>query len=51
MRVVIQRVSKASVAINDEVKSKIEKGLLLLLGIEDSDTSDDIEWLSGKIAR
>lgn len=52
MRVVIQRVSKASVSIiHGEVKSAIEKGLLILLGIEDADTSDDIEWLTKKIAQ
>ena len=59
MRAVIQRVSKASVIIdarlNDEVgqeklKSSIGKGLLVLLGIEDSDSQEDIEWLSGKIS-
>lgn len=49
MIAVIQRVSQASVTIEGEVKSKIEKGLLVLLGIEDADTKDDIEWLSGKI--
>tara|TARA_B100000809_G_scaffold220498_1_gene228241 strand:+ start:862 stop:1314 length:453 start_codon:yes stop_codon:yes gene_type:complete len=51
MRVVIQRVSSASVTIDGKMKSSIEKGLLVLLGIEDADTKDDIEWLSGKITR
>ena len=51
MRVVIQRVSKASVTINENVKSKIGKGLLILLGIESADSHEDIEWLSGKICR
>lgn len=51
MRVVIQRVSKASVAIDNTIKSDIGSGLLILLGIENSDTLDDIDWLSGKIAR
>jgi len=51
MRAVIQRVSNASVAINKEIRSKIELGMLILLGIEDSDTIDDITWLSGKISR
>lgn len=51
MRALIQRVSKASVNIDTNVFSKIKKGLLIFLGIEDSDTSDDIQWLSGKIAR
>ena len=49
MRAVIQRVSKASVTIDGAVHSAIGKGLLVLLGIEDADTVDDIEWLSGKI--
>jgi D-aminoacyl-tRNA deacylase len=49
MRAVIQRVSKASVTINKEVRSSIEKGLLVLVGIEDADTAEDIVWLSGKI--
>jgi D-tyrosyl-tRNA(Tyr) deacylase len=51
MRVVIQRVSKASVTINNNVKSEIGNGLLILLGIEETDDQEDIEWLSGKIAR
>lgn len=51
MRAVIQRVSEASVTIGGEVKGSIQKGLLVLLGIEEADTSDDIEWLSGKITR
>lgn len=49
MRAVIQRVSKASVTINNKVKSSIESGLLVLLGIEDGDRDEDIEWLSSKI--
>lgn len=51
MRAVIQRVSKASVSIHDEVKSNIGLGLLILLGIEDADLTEDIEWLCGKIAK
>ena len=51
MRAVIQRVSSASVKIDDAIKSKIDHGLLILLGIEDADTDEDIEWLCGKIAR
>lgn len=51
MRVVIQRVSQASVEINQHIKSKIGVGLLILLGIEHDDTYEDIEWLCGKIAR
>jgi D-tyrosyl-tRNA(Tyr) deacylase len=50
MRAVIQRVSRASVAIEGKIKSAIGQGLLVLLGIEDADTGEDIEWLSGKIA-
>ena len=49
MRGVIQRVSRASVTIDGSVYSKIEKGLLVLLGIEDSDALEDIVWLSNKI--
>ena len=50
MRVVIQRVSKASVTIDNEIKSSIGKGLLILVGIEDSDNQEDIDWLCGKIS-
>ncbi len=50
MKVVIQRVSEASVTIEGIVKSKIEKGLLILLGIEDADTKEDIKWLCNKIS-
>ena len=49
MRAVIQRVSSASVVVNNETISQIGWGFLVLLGIEDSDTSDDIAWLSKKI--
>jgi len=49
MRAVIQRVTKASVTIDEEIHDKIGFGLLVLLGIEDADTTDDIEWLCGKI--
>ena len=51
MRVVIQRVKKASVSINEQVYASIDKGMLILLGIEAADTTEDIEWLCGKIAR
>ncbi len=51
MRVVIQRVSSAAVSINNIYKSKIGLGLLVLLGIEDADTDEDIAWLCGKINR
>ncbi len=49
MRSVIQRVSKASVTISGKIHSQIGEGLLVLLGFEDADTTEDIEWLSGKI--
>ncbi len=49
MRAVIQRVSHASVTIENKVHSQIGSGLLVLLGIEDADAEEDIEWLSGKI--
>lgn len=51
MRVVVQRVSQASVTINQEVKSAISYGLLILLGIEDADTDEDIDWLVKKISQ
>ena len=50
MKVVIQRVSEASVTIEGNVKSKIGKGLLILLGIENVDTKEDIKWLCNKIS-
>lgn len=49
MIAVIQRVSSASVEINEKVKSAVGRGLLVLVGIEDADTQEDIDWLSGKI--
>ena len=49
MRAVIQRVSRASVTIEGKINAAIGKGLLVLLGIEDADTEEDISWLSGKI--
>jgi D-aminoacyl-tRNA deacylase len=51
MRAVIQRVSSASVTIAGQVKGSIEQGLLLLVAVEEADTSEDIEWLAGKVAR
>ena len=51
MRAVVQRVSQASVTIGGAVKASIGTGLLVLLGVETTDTNDDVEWLSGKIAR
>jgi D-tyrosyl-tRNA(Tyr) deacylase len=49
MRAVIQRVTKAAVTIEGKIHSQIGSGLLVLLGIEDADTMEDIEWLCGKI--
>lgn len=49
MRAVIQRVAKASVTIDGVIHSQIGKGLLVLIGIEDADSKEDIEWLSAKI--
>ena len=49
MKAVVQRVSQASVTINNKVKAEIKTGLLILVGIEDADTKEDIEWLSNKI--
>lgn len=50
MRTVTQRVQHASVTIDGQLKSEIGKGLLILVGIEDRDTQEDIEWLAKKIA-
>lgn len=50
MRAVIQRVSHASVTINGECKSSIGRGYLVLLGCENADTQEDIDWLAKKIA-
>jgi D-tyrosyl-tRNA(Tyr) deacylase len=49
MRAVIQRVSNASVKVDGAITGQIQQGLLVLVGIEDSDGQDDLEWLSGKI--
>ena len=51
MRVVIQRVAEASVTIENKVVASIENGLLVLVGIEDADTQEDIDWLVAKIAK
>jgi D-aminoacyl-tRNA deacylase len=51
MRAVIQRVSQASVSIGGQVKAAIDGGLLLLVAVEETDTAEDITWLSGKVAR
>lgn len=49
MRVVVQRVTKASVEIENKVKSNIEKGLLVFVGIVDEDSKDDITWICNKL--
>ena len=51
MRVVIQRVSEASVVINNSVFNKIGNGLLVLLGIEEADSNEDINWLCSKMSK
>lgn len=50
MRIVIQRVSSASVTINGEVHSAIGQGLMVLVGVEHGDTADDVRWLAAKTA-
>ena len=49
MRVVIQRVSSASVSIEGKIKGLIERGIMVLVGIENADSIEDIQWLSIKI--
>jgi len=51
MRVVLQRVSQASVTVDSKIVADIQKGLLILVGIEDSDIQEDIDWLVGKIIK
>jgi D-tyrosyl-tRNA(Tyr) deacylase len=51
LKVVLQRVSSASVTIDEKVVAHIQNGLLVLVGIEDADTQDDIDWLVGKITQ
>ena len=51
MRAVIQRVAEAKVSIDGVVKGAIQSGLAVLLAVEEADTAEDIEWLSGKIVR
>lgn len=51
MRAVIQRVERASVLINNSITRNINKGLVILVGFEDADNTEDIEWLTGKIIR
>lgn len=50
MRIVIQRVQHASVTIDGEVHSAIQQGFLILLGVCDEDTSEDVDWLVKKVA-
>ena len=51
MRVVLQRVSSASVTVSEKIVGEIQKGLLVLVGIEDADTQEDIDWLVTKITQ
>jgi D-tyrosyl-tRNA(Tyr) deacylase len=51
MRAVIQRVSEASVSIGGHTRAAIQRGLVVLLAVEETDSAEDIEWLSGKIVR
>lgn len=51
MRVVVQRVTKASVSVGDAVVGSIEKGLLVLLGITHDDTKEDVDWLVNKVVQ
>ena len=51
MRIVAQRVSHASVTIEGQVKSSIGPGMMVLLGVEEADTADDVEWLCGKLSK
>jgi D-tyrosyl-tRNA(Tyr) deacylase len=51
MKIVLQRVSSASVTIENKVVADIQKGLLILVGIEDTDGQEDIDWLVGKITK
>ena len=51
MRVVLQRVSSASVTVEDKIVAEIQKGLVVLVGIEDADTQEDIDWLVTKITQ
>ena len=51
MRVVLQRVASASVTVEDKIVGEIQKGILVLVGIEDADTQEDIDWLVAKITQ
>ncbi len=51
MRIVAQRVSRASVTIGGKLKSEIGKGMMILLGVEDADNEEDVEWLCTKLSK
>lgn len=51
MRIVVQRVSRASVEVEEQVKGSIGRGLLVLVGIEEADNLEDVEWIAGKIVQ
>jgi D-tyrosyl-tRNA(Tyr) deacylase len=51
MRIILQRVSEASVTVDEKIVGEIGPGLLLFVGIEDEDTDEDLEWLASKIAK
>ena len=51
MRIILQRVSEASVTVDEKIVGEIGHGLLLFVGIEDEDTDEDLEWLASKIAK
>ncbi|MFW6020220.1 MAG: D-aminoacyl-tRNA deacylase [Bacteroidales bacterium] len=51
MRAILQRTNRAEVRVEGEVKGKIDQGLVILLGVEEADSEEDIQWLSGKISK
>ncbi|MBX3742926.1 MAG: D-tyrosyl-tRNA(Tyr) deacylase [Akkermansiaceae bacterium] len=51
MRAILQRTLEASVTVNNQTTAEIDHGLVILLGVEDGDGTEDVEWLSGKVAR
>jgi D-tyrosyl-tRNA(Tyr) deacylase len=51
MKVVLQRVTSASVTVEDKIVGEIQKGIVILVGIEDADSQEDIDWLVGKITQ
>jgi D-tyrosyl-tRNA(Tyr) deacylase len=51
MKVVLQRVTSASVTVEDKIVGEIQKGIVVLVGIEDADSQEDIDWLVGKITQ